>query len=125
MFWPRIILWGLLPLSLILAGNGWFGRTHATSNEDPGPSLAHLKKSLGLVLIGSVYFFFLDILGFLLATLLLTGTVASFLQRRRLVEIAAFSMVVPAVVWLAFIKLLNLPLPRGIGIFRELSLLLY
>lgn len=123
MFWPRIVLWGLLLLSVLLVGMGWYHHIRPVAAPQPERRLSHLRQPLVLAVTGSAYFASLNFLGFLLATLVFTAASVAILGRRAWLEITVFSVTVTGIVWLVFIKVLNVPLPKGVGIFHQLSLL--
>ncbi len=67
----------------------------------------------------------MNIIGFTLSTLLFTFFNARLMGYKNNKVLAIFSLILTALIVLAFGKLFLVPLPRGISIFRELSYLIY
>ena len=126
MFWPRQVLWPLLGFSLLLAGNALLPRRgHAAPR--PASDRVELRPMARPFLVaagfgGALWLF--DVIGFLPTTFLL-ALLTPFALGRRGYGVVGFAMLLTFVVWVAFLKGLAVPLPRGIGVFRELSLFLY
>lgn len=95
----------------------------------PIPML-NLKSLEGRVLalnivIFSAYLLLLDIIGFALSTLLFLFGSARGLGYKKTVVLSLFSLLLTVILVATFGKLFMVPLPRGIGIFRELSYYIY
>jgi putative tricarboxylic transport membrane protein len=125
MIWPQMILWGLLFLSLLLLARGCVGALNARPERQRDVSSSHFQKPILLALLGAVYFALFDELGFIVSTLLFTASTVLLLGRRRPIEVSLFSLGFTATLLIIFVKALNVPLPRGVGVFREFSLLFY
>ncbi len=67
----------------------------------------------------------MNIIGFAISTLLFTFFNARLMGYKNNKVLIIFSLVFTTLILLAFGKLFLVPLPRGIGIFRELSFLIY
>jgi putative tricarboxylic transport membrane protein len=122
MGWPHIILWGLLILGLALIPYGWLGdrredRPHTVST---GP--ASLRTTVFVGATGAAYFAGLDYLGFLVSTLAFGVILPKLLGRSGWRGPLAFSTIALTAFWIIFVKILNVPLPKGVGPFREVSL---
>lgn len=72
-----------------------------------------------------VYLILLSFIGFVLSTPLLIIAIAMFLGMRKIPQILSTSIIGSAALVYVFILVLNIPLPRGVGFFRDLSILLY
>ena len=79
---------------------------------------------LNLVLL-ALYIGLLEVIGFTLDTLLYLPVAALAIGYRKKINIALFTVIMTAVIILAFGKLFFVPLPRGLGLLRELSFILY
>jgi putative tricarboxylic transport membrane protein len=77
------------------------------------------------ILILSAYLLLLDIIGFALSTLLFLFGSARGMGYKKTVVLSLFSLLLTVVLVVTFGKLFFVPLPRGIGIFRELSYFIY
>ncbi len=131
--WPQLLLGALFFLIMINIYNVIKKNKNHKNNED-GNSEEN-KKSYPIIireilkhkflwgsLILFTYTLILDQLGFLLSTVLFVFSYMSLLSEKRLrVKIIA-SIVITIVIYLLFTKALQVPLPRGTGIFREVAL---
>jgi hypothetical protein len=73
----------------------------------------------------AAFFVALAFLGFLVSTFLFCAVFALVLGQRDWKRLAAFSCGVTVLVWLVVTKLMHVLLPRGTGIFRDVSVLFY
>jgi putative tricarboxylic transport membrane protein len=92
--------------------------------------LLSLKSVEGKVLalnivIFSAYLLLMDIIGFALSTLLFLFGSARGLGYKKTAVLSLFSLLLTVILVATFGKLFFVPLPRGIGIFRELSYFIY
>ena len=92
--------------------------------------LLNLKSVEGKVLalnivILSAYLLLMDIIGFALSTLLFLFGSARGLGYKKTVVLSLFSLLLTGILVVTFGKFFFVPLPRGIGIFRELSYFIY
>ena len=92
--------------------------------------LLNLKSVEGKVLvlnifILSAYLLLMDIIGFALSTLLFLFGSARGLGYKKTVVLSLFSLLLTGILVITFGKFFFVPLPRGIGIFRELSYFIY
>lgn len=87
------------------------------------------RKDFPLFLFGIgisfIYIFSLRWIGFVVPTPLLMGIFMYITGYRKKVMLAVIPLVTTAVFLLLFIKVTYLPLPRGYGIFRSISFLIY
>lgn len=122
-FWAQLLLLGTACLAaggLLGAARAW----RATASSPPllGSAPAQLLAVIGLSVL---YPFAMDFTGFLVATLLFQLVLLGLLGIRRPGAILASSALNLALLWMIFARALHMPLPRGIGVFRTLSLWLY
>lgn len=123
MFWPRHILWPLFCFSLLLAGRGVV-QMRLDGNRAPVDPRVFLRPLI-LSLVCVAYFLLIDVIGFIFATFLFSGSALVVLGRRSPRGTMAFATITTFVIFLVFLKVVAAPLPRGIGVFRDLSFLLY
>ena len=123
MFWPRHILWPLFFCSLLLAGRGVVRMRFDGSRTPINPRV--FLRPLILSSVCVAYFLLIDVIGFVFATFLFAGSALVVLGRHSPKVMAAFATVTTLVVYAVFLKGVSAPLPRGIGVFRDLSFLLY
>lgn len=86
-------------------------------------SLFTNKLVIGSIIIG-VYSLILDYFGYLLSTILFIFLYMTLLSEKRLVFKIVTSLVATLVIYIIFARVLQVPLPRGIGILRDFALLL-
>jgi putative tricarboxylic transport membrane protein len=77
------------------------------------------------IVIFSAYLLLMDVIGFALSTLLFLFGSARGMGYKKTVLLSLFSLLLTVVLVFTFGKLFFVPLPRGIGIFRELSYFIY
>ena len=90
------------------------------------PILSSLKKPIvisSLILIG--YVFFLDIGGYILSTLVFVFLVGKAIGYSKNMKLALFTCILTGLLVLVFGTFFSVPLPRGLGILREMSYLIY
>jgi hypothetical protein len=126
MYWPRLVLWGLLAFSLLLASERlWLRKTaprfEARESEDTETG----RWPVIAIACCLVYIALIGIAGFLLSTLLFCAVFPVLLGLRDWMRAGAFSLIVTSGVWLVVIVVMRVTLPRGIGVFREISLYFY
>jgi hypothetical protein len=124
-FWPRLNLIGMVIIAFIIMMNALFKLKKASF---PKEKPQEKTNTMGVLTCGMLLLFFLILipyLGFLLSAFLgLMGIMYALGERnKRVILFNAFIMVV--IVYLSFGKLLFVPMPRGVSIFRELSFYLY
>jgi hypothetical protein len=93
-------------------------------------SLIDLRSPAGRAIVFTaialaVYIALLNLIGFVISTLLFSVAAALLSGYRKAGKLAIFAVLVTVGLFLLFGKAFFVPLPRGIGIFRELSYLLY
>lgn len=111
--WPRGVLWVLLGLSLLLILISW---NSASDESDREP----LRLPFFVAMTGAGYVVGIAFVGLLAATLVFAAILPRVLGRPSR-ESLIFSCLLTALIWLCFIKLLGVPLPKGVGPFHALS----
>jgi putative tricarboxylic transport membrane protein len=77
------------------------------------------------IVILAAYLLLMDIIGFALSTLLFLFGSARGLGYKKTAVLSLFSLLLTVILVATFGKLFFVPLPRGIGVFRELSYFIY
>ncbi|MDW0111151.1 tripartite tricarboxylate transporter TctB family protein [Sporosarcina aquimarina] len=136
--WPVIVLSFMLVMgSLLIITSIWKQKkgidlelaTDEFTNED----IQDFKKNKNvvngaqwyIVLLIAGYILLLPIVGFLVVTPILFILLAWLLGLRKKILLIGFTIVSTGIFVVLFIYLLNIPFPRGIGIFRSMSFLVY
>jgi membrane protein implicated in regulation of membrane protease activity len=133
--WPQLLL-GVLAFLLLIniyhVIKKYKHRKHeekeaADAEKIKAPMSALIKKIIWHKLLwGSVfllaYSLIQDYIGFLLSTVVFVFSYMGLLSERRLRVRIVASIVITIVIYLLFTRVLQVPLPRGTGIFREFAL---
>ena len=127
-FWPKtillaiIVLSGFLFLKNVIVGfrGNKFGRGEVAVLEKEGTK--GLIVAIGLSI---VYGFFVPYGGFLFSIFLFQMLFLLILKVKRVLVLVFFPLSLTATLYIIFIKVLYIPLPRGVGIFLTFSRLFY
>lgn len=124
-FWPRIVLISLLVLTtFLLIRNITQWRTRRGQEPAEEKDLSVQKLILSLV-VAFAYFFIMKFTGFILGTLVFQGLFLFVQGVRKIKVLIGTPLFLTTILFILFIKIMYLPLPRGMGIFRTFSLLFY
>ncbi|MBA7524229.1 hypothetical protein ES705_16366 [subsurface metagenome] len=118
-FWPRILIFGIFVFNLV----DLFIKSRII--EKNKENLLYKKQLYLIIMLISIYIFGLSYVGFLLATLFFQWTFLWILEYRKKLKLIFVPIVVTFLIYIIFIKIIYVPLPRGIGIFREISSFFY
>ena len=128
-FWPRGILLGIIVLSgiLLMKNITTLLRTaRSPTTGEPAAELGRERLRLFLVIaVSFAYAFGMGIFGFLLSTFTFQLFFLYLLKVKRFLSIVFVSLLNTAILYLLFIRVLNMLLPTGVGLFRNISLLFY
>lgn len=80
---------------------------------------------VGLVVLIALFTLLLNVIGFFFSVLLLTPAVLLVLGERKKLVIILLTIFIPIIFTILFGVVLSIPLPRGVGIFLEISRLFY
>ena len=124
MFWPRILLWGILIFSVCLLGMPWLSIRFAQKIKSEQIK-RNSKKGFYVFLACLMYFLLLGLIGFIFSTMLFLYSMAVILGIQGQKKVVIYSFTTVAIFWIVFIQMIHVPLPRGSGVFREISLMLF
>jgi len=121
-FWPKIILICLIALSAALTVShviNWRKSHGQVREREEG-----WKRVLIAVLLAVGYVYFLKPLGFIVASpLFILGMMLLILpERKKIIPVTILGIMV--MIYIIFSKLLFVPLPKGFGIFHDISIFL-
>jgi putative tricarboxylic transport membrane protein len=121
-FWPKIVLIILIALSATLTISNiikWKKSRSEKSEPEQG-----WKRVLIAIVLAVAYIYFLKPLGFIIATpLFILGMMLLIMPKRK--KVIPFTILgIMGMIYIIFAKLLYVPLPKGFGIFHDLSILL-
>ncbi|XVH33348.1 tripartite tricarboxylate transporter TctB family protein (plasmid) [Haloferacaceae archaeon DSL9] len=88
----------------------------------PTPLTARDKQYFGAIVLITAYIAILDRIGFLVSTALFLFAFVWHQNYRSPLKATAFSILVTLVVFIVFRNFMNISLPYGIGVFRELGI---
>jgi putative tricarboxylic transport membrane protein len=121
-FWPLLVLALATGLSLFLFLQGLWGTPR---DARPGGSPADVRRCLVAVVVVLGYLLIIPWGGFIATTPLFIVIFMLGLGERRIGLISVAPFVITICLYSFFIKFINIPLPRGSGIFLTFSRMLY
>ncbi len=128
-FWPRIILVLMICISGILLFKNIASLIKTRKRAEMGATsqgIAQEPYRFLLVVVASfAYAFGMGVLGFLLSTVLFQILFLYLLRIKRFSSILFVSLLNTAMLYVLFIRVLNMLLPTGVGVFRAFSLIFY
>jgi len=133
-FWPSLVLSMAFLLSMVLLGasyNQYKKGKGKTPEEGKAPGgvgadRGRRRKKLALtILFLLIYLVIMPWAGFILSTLIYVFAFIFALEERRKLVLALSPVLVTAMMVAVFVKFLGIPLPKGVGVFADLSRLFY
>ena len=133
-FWPKIILatMGILA-ALILYQNIRGLHLQVRKKQKPPPENETVATTAGvnkkkMLLMGGLciaYYWGLNLTGFVIATISFMWLAMTVIGGVKKIKLILFPVIFTGILATIFIKVLELSLPRGVGLFYQFSLLLY
>ncbi len=126
-FWPKVSLLLLMAGCLIKVGELWREGNQKIVLEEKAPLLPPVNVSRLITMICLVIFSVIgmDFLGFLLANFLFLVFFMSITGLKKKVSLLLISLFGTILLLYLFVKIVYLPLPRGQGIFNDLTIYFY
>jgi hypothetical protein len=130
-FWPKIILVCMGILSFVILFENiaalrlQIGKERSSAADSRGTADVNWRKMILMGLLCVAYYFALHLIGFVLATIVFMWLAMAVIGGAKKIMMAVFPLIFTIVLAVVFVKFLELSLPRGMGIFHELSLFLY
>jgi putative tricarboxylic transport membrane protein len=133
-FWPILVLSMAFLLSMGLLGKSYHqfrkgkgkipeeGKNPGEVGADRG---SRRKKLAFTILFLLIYLVIMPWVGFILSTLIYVFAFVFALEERRKLVLAISPVLVTAIMVAVFVKFLAIPLPKGVGVFADLSRLFY
>ncbi|MFW5889484.1 MAG: tripartite tricarboxylate transporter TctB family protein [Bacillota bacterium] len=113
---PKIILILLMGLSFILAIKEiWIYKDKNIQD------VRHNKKLLFSILLSVLYLFLINIVGFFIVTPFFIYYFALILDYQKKKRVAIFAVIMTFIAYILFSKVLYIPLPMGISIFKNIN----
>lgn len=137
-FWPTAILSLMFILSVMLLVQTYKNKVEKNKKDEVmadksekmekeffESKIVYPNRYLIIILLLLLYALFINYVGFLIATPLLILSSAWVLGMRRWTHLVLMTVVSSIVVIYVFAIFLEIPLPRGFGVFRNISLWFY
>ena len=129
-FWPQIVLLIIIISTMTLLAKPifrkavtWKGFCNAIAlNKDQRRVMIRVSAVMALCII---YTFSIRFLGFILASLIFQVLILLSLGTRRWVTLIATPLWLTASLYVLFVRIIHISLPRGVGLFSEFSRLFY
>ncbi len=123
-FWPKMILIGLIGSCLIKFGEIILNRDKLVEEEQSRAVMDNVRL---ILMIGIIILtvFAIDFIGFAIANTLFMLVFLVLVGFRKPLNVILVSIISTVVMLYIFVKVVYLPLPRGYGIFEDISLFLY
>lgn len=110
-FFPAVMTATIAVLSILLIARSLWVKTAAEQGTAMAAKSTLLRMGLFIILL-TVYVFIYEYLGFVLASVIILPTGMFMLGERRLLHIFLFPCVLVGLAWLAFTKIMQVPLPE-------------
>jgi putative tricarboxylic transport membrane protein len=126
-FWPKFILICMMILSILIAVDAFRTRKKSAgekSSEVAKTGGSRIRFFSALILI-IAYFFLLNIVGFVALTPFFLVAFMILLGEKSWPWMIGLSIGMTVIILLAFTQAMYVPLPRGVGIFHNFSVLFY
>ena len=111
-FFPNILVGVMVVLSLALLVRGWRNAPSPIFKQSVRPS--NVLRVFGLMVLLVVFIVLLQYVGFAISSFLFLLALQLVLAERRPVRLLVFAIGVTLVMYVVFVLLLRVPLPRGL-----------
>lgn len=120
-FWPRLISILIIILSLVTIIQSV--KEILRHGFQPEESYSVLTMIVGAIIL--FYLLVIPYLGYLITSLLSVGALMYALGEKNKYHLILLTFAMVGIVYFLFVKILTVPLPRGVGIIRDFSKLFY
>lgn len=124
-FWPQLVLGVIVILSGILVFFDFLSRRIEKPVTEFSEGKPHTKRLILAIILTLSYGFSVPWLGFLLSIFILQILFLLVLSEKKVIVIVFLPLGLTVSIYLIFIKILYIPLPRGSGVFLQFSRLFY
>ncbi len=115
--WPKIVFTCLILACIVL----FITTLRKKDGEKTGSGKEGMTHLLMPVSLCAVYVIAMKWVGFLVSSMVFSFVYMYFVGYRKKAMIVIISLAVPFLVGLIFLKLMYIPIPKGIGIFKTIS----
>lgn len=123
-FWPRVLLIFIIVVAVVSMAVATFGRKSGGKEEKDLPGI-FFGKLVAAFCLAVLYAIGMQYFGFILSTLLFQLLFLLLQGVRKPLTLIITPLILTTMVYLIFVVVMSIPLPRGVGIFRSFSLLFY
>jgi putative tricarboxylic transport membrane protein len=126
-FWPKFVLVAMMVLSLWVAFDAFRARKKVAekkSHEAPKSTVGRIRMLSALSLI-ITYFILMNVVGFILLTPFFLIAFMVLLGEKSWPWMFGLSIGMTILIIIAFTQAMYVPLPRGVGIFHNFSVIFY
>jgi uncharacterized membrane protein len=126
-FWPKVILVCMMILSAWIALDVFRARKKSTGpkTSDAADSAGSRIRFFSALVMIIAYLVLLNVIGFAALTPFFMIAFMTLLGEKSWPWMIGLSIGMTIIVLLAFTQAMYVPLPRGVGVFREFSILFY
>jgi putative tricarboxylic transport membrane protein len=126
-FWPEFILICMMILSLLVAVDAFRARKKSTAEKqsDEVKSAGSRVRFFSTLILIIAYFFLMNVIGFIALTPFFLIAFMILLGEKSWPWMIILSVGMTIVIILAFTQAMYVPLPRGVGIFHDFSVIFY
>ena len=131
-FWPKIVLVSMGILSVVILYENIVAlriqrskKQAVASAGERDAATVDWKRMIFMGVLCVAYYWGLSLMGFVLSTIVFMWLAMVIIGGAKKITAIVFPIVFTGLLVAVFVKVLELSLPRGIGIFHELSMLLY
>ena len=131
--WPQLVLIVLIAATVLSLAQSLYSlslhrrtaTTHSIQSEILGLSRQGIRRLFLAIVVSLLYLFLLTRIGFVLSTFLLMSGMMLLMKYPSVWRAGLIAALVVVALALLFGRLMFVPLPRGLWIFREISYLFY
>ena len=124
-FWPRAILLGVISLCVLKMANLVIYHRSTLYVKIPFSKSSNQKVLVGSIFMVFGYVFAIQVFGFFLSCLVFLWGFTYLGGWRRKIYLSVISIVGAISITYLFVKVIYIPLPRGLGVFHDFSILIY
>jgi hypothetical protein len=124
-FWPKFILISMMILSFLVAIDAFRARKKSTKEKEAVKSAGSRIRFFSALILIIAYFFLMNIVGFIALTPFFLIAFMILLGEKSWSWMIILSVGMTILIILAFTQAMYVPLPRGVGIFHDFSVLFY
>lgn len=124
-FWPKMVLIGIVVVAVSLMVEAIRSRRKTVQKKEPAKEEKNTKLVVLCAVVLVIFLYFMEIVGFVLSSFFATAILACLLGESKKRSAVIYSFIIVLVIYASFAKLMYVPLPRGVSVFRELSYFLY